>query len=480
MIKTLSIHGLRSYSKETLIDFSQPNGELGGGLTFFVGANNSGKTTAIEALQFFNSSYNRISFSEGKRNAQANHIVHLGLSEEHDGVEYQWSIHSAKGGGSSTTILRNEEEIEPYQLRTSNASHPLPTIYVLQSRRFMEPEFGMSQGSRDDYLRQSSSNNSIRRPVLTYFESRLFQMWDRRDQICGLIDRAFGRHVDWQIDQRDSGQFFLKFRFGDSFHSLDGAGDGLWNVFVLCDSLYDAEDNSTIVLDEPEQSLHPQLQKRVMKILKEESRTKQIVISTHSPYFIDWESLANGGKLIRFCKENEEYTRVYTLGNDSMDWIKCTLRDVQKPHTLGLNTRESFFLDDGLILCEGQDDVVMLRRMAEQIDLDLAGEPFGWGAAGADNIPTILKMLNDLGFKKVVAIFDANKTDRADQCKRDFPQYSVFTIPTDDIRDKRRQKEKPAVNGLVTQSGVLKNEYIDYATSLLNKINYYLKSDSVE
>ena len=474
MIKTLSIHGFRSYSKETLIDFSHPNGEPGGGLTVFVGANNSGKTTAIEALQFFNSSYNRISFSEGKRNVQANHAVHLGLREEQDGVEYQWTIRSVKGGGSSTTILRNGEEIEPNQLRKSNTGHPLPTIYVLQSRRFMEPEFGMSQGSRDDYLRQSSSNYSMRRPVLTNFESRLFQMQDRRDQICRLIDRAFGRHVDWRIDQRDSGQYFLKFKFGDSFHSLHGAGDGLWNVFVLCDSLYDAEENSTIVLDEPEQSLHPQLQKRIMKLLKEESRTKQIIISTHSPYFIDWDSLANGGRLIRFSKENEEYTRVYSLGSDSADWIKSALRDVQKPHTLGLDTRESFFLEDGLILCEGQDDVVMLRRMAEQLDIDLAGEPFGWGAAGADNIPVILKMLNDLGFKKVVALFDANKTDRANQCRRDFPQYYVFTIPTDDIRDKKQQKEKPAVKGLVTQGGTLKEEYKDEVTNLLNQINHCL------
>lgn len=474
MIKTLSIHGFRSYSKETSIDFAQPNGEPGGGLTVFVGANNSGKTTAIEALQYFNSSYTRISFSEGKRNVQANHIVHLGLSEVHDGVEYQWSIRSAEGGGSSTTILRNEEEIEPQQLRISSAGNPLPTIYVLQSRRFMEPEFVMSQGSRDDYLRQSSSNYSMRRPTLTNFESRLFQMQDRRDQICGLIDRAFGRHIDWQIDQRDSGQYFLKFRFGNSFHSLDGAGDGLWNVFVLCDSLYDAEENSTIVLDEPEQSLHPQLQKRIMKLLKEESRTKQIVISTHSPYFIDWDSLANGGRLIRFCKENENNTRVYSLGSGSTCWIKSALSDVQKPHTLGLDTRESFFLEDGLILCEGQDDVVMLRRIAEQLDIDLAGEPFGWGAAGADNIPTILKMLNDLGFKKVAVIFDANKADRAKQCRRDFPQYSVFTIPTDDIRDKKRQKERPAVSGLVTQKGILKKKYKADATELLNHVNSYL------
>ena len=170
----------------------------------------------------------------------------------------------------------------------------------------------MSQGSRDDYLRQSSSNYSMRRPVLTNFESRPFQMQDRRDQICRLIDRAFGRHVDWRIDQRDSGQYFLKFKFGDSFHSLDGAGDGLWNVFVLCDSLYDAEENSTIVLDEPEQSLHPQLQKRIMKLLKEESRTKQIIISTHSPYFIDWDSLANGGRVIRFFVKTTKNIQEFT------------------------------------------------------------------------------------------------------------------------------------------------------------------------
>ncbi len=45
-----------------------PNDKLGGGLTILVGANNSGKTTILEAMRSFNSPKgNPPSFSERKK-----------------------------------------------------------------------------------------------------------------------------------------------------------------------------------------------------------------------------------------------------------------------------------------------------------------------------------------------------------------------------------------------------------------------------
>ena len=82
-------------------------------------------------------------------------------------------------------------------------------------------------------------------------------------------------------------------------HTSEGIGDGIWSIFTIADALYDAEEGGTIVIDEPELSLHPQYQKRVMNLLMEESANKQVIISTHSPYFISWEALKNKGIINR-------------------------------------------------------------------------------------------------------------------------------------------------------------------------------------
>jgi predicted ATPase len=53
--------------------------------------------------------------------------------------------------------------------------------------------------------------------------------------------------------------------------------------------LLKAEKYSLILLDEPETSLHPGAQKRLIAFLLEQIRTKhlQIVISTHSPTIVE-------------------------------------------------------------------------------------------------------------------------------------------------------------------------------------------------
>ena len=68
MIKSITIQGLGGFGEERTIQFALPNNKLGGGLTILVGANNSGKTTILEAMRSFNSTKdNPPSFSERKK-----------------------------------------------------------------------------------------------------------------------------------------------------------------------------------------------------------------------------------------------------------------------------------------------------------------------------------------------------------------------------------------------------------------------------
>ncbi len=67
------------------------------------------------------------------------------------------------------------------------------------------------------------------------------------------------------------------------------AGSGEFAIVLLVAGILTAEPKSLVLLDEPETSLHPGAQKRLMKFLMKQAKEKkhQIVLSTHSPTLIE-------------------------------------------------------------------------------------------------------------------------------------------------------------------------------------------------
>jgi len=137
MIKRITIHGLRGFGEERTIEFAIPaNNTPGSGLTILVGANNSGKTTVLEALRSFNAQKgNSPSYSERKRNMNCeNGRIHLKLETTEDEV---FRIDTIEGGGSTTSL--SKEGI------VDDSWWESPKIFVLQSRRFVDYEFHRSE-----------------------------------------------------------------------------------------------------------------------------------------------------------------------------------------------------------------------------------------------------------------------------------------------------------------------------------------------
>jgi hypothetical protein len=100
---------------------------------------------------------------------------------------------------------------------------------------------------------------------------------------------------------------------------------------------------------------------------------------------------------------------------------------------------------------------------------------FGWGSGGASNILKIAKILQELGYKKVVAIFDGDKPSDLKSFNEQSPKYSGVIISAPDVRDKPAVN-KPSKEGIMTQSGDLKEKYKDEITLLFSNINSYLRS----
>lgn len=452
MIKTLTIAGFRGFGKEQEITFSLPNGkDEGSGLNILVGANNTGKSSIIEAIKAFNAVS---TFSEGKRNSKCGQRVSLKIIDE---GENQYTINTVPSGGSQSNYEPNGQFLK---------------AYVLPSRRHVEYEFSESSWDKDLYLSYDKLDN--RKSSIPRFNNRLFQMMKNKEQIDNLISFVMGKKINWTIEQNDSGRYYVKFNFGSYYHSSEGVGDGLWSILTICDALYDSSSNDIIVIDEPELSLHPAYQKKVLDLLLRYSKDRQIIISTHSPYFISWQAIAKGAALIRTQKNNESDIEVNSLSDETKSKIGGYLKDLNNPHVLGLNANEVFFLDDNIIVTEGQEDVVLFGKALTKSELVINGDFYGWGAGGASKEKTILSILNDLGYKHVVAVFDGDKREDAEELEEMFNHYKIIVLPKDDIRDKDIPEKK--VEGIMTEKGRMKEDYKDWFKSeFIDAINQYFE-----
>ena len=109
---------------------------------------------------------------------------------------------------------------------------------------------------------------------------------------------------------------------------------------------------------------------------------------------------SNGATLARVIS-TKEGTKIFQLSDKSKSLIsKLASGNLYNPHTWGLDAREFFFQEDGIILVEGQEDVLLYPEIAKQLGKEIQGSFFGWGVGGSGNIPKLCSIAKDLGFKK--------------------------------------------------------------------------------
>ena len=451
-LKKMEIRGFRGFNSKQTIKFAVPNDTPSSGLTIITGANNSGKSSIIECLKARGGSQSP-SFTVGARNSTIDKVE---IAYFVNGKKE--TLSSLKKGGSETKKDGIGSEFK---------------VFVLPSRRAFNPFFGRGLQTRDQYLNQASLP-AQRSSIMDNFQYRLFNILENQEAFNQVLHKVLKFKPKWSIDQSDQGQYFLKFFNGKNSHTSDGMGEGIVSIFAIVDSLYDSKKDDVIVIDEPELSLHPALQKRVFALISEFSKDRQIIISTHSPYFVDIDSLINGSNLIRVINEGAG-TKVFQLSSEGRKIIKKLAQgNLYNPHTFGLDARELFFQEDGIVIVEGQEDVLFFPEIARQLDTEISASFFGWGAGGASNINYICELLENLGFKKVAAILDGDKKMDVSKLKKQFPKYHFSHINADDIRNKKRRPATKAVKGLLDNQRKVKKEYKEDTIQLIQKLNTYM------
>jgi hypothetical protein len=147
--------------------------------------------------------------------------------------------------------------------------------------------------------------------------------------------------------QRLRVEIVLEDRLGDI--PIRFAGAGMWEALVLSALL--AEEDKVLVLDEPALNLHPPLQRRILKALRE--RKGQVILITHSPYMIPLDEPQDLRRIFRFYKDEKEgATRIRTVPEEAGE---ADLREMLRWFR-GSADVAAFLLAGGVILTEGETE----------------------------------------------------------------------------------------------------------------------------
>jgi len=313
--------------------------KLYSGLTIFVGPNGSGKTRTLKEMRdYFKSEGNKVRYLSSNR---------LGEMEQYRSTidQYSYSI----------------EDYSVGDLWKKKARYKIETI---------SGDFFAMDEKRDVYIK-----------------------------VAERLSIMFGReiHLEW-----NAGQLKVYFeKKGDlEGYSVVLEASGLVNLVSILAALYD-DDMEILLIDEPEVSLHPQLQayllKEIKKIIKLYNKT--VVISTHSTEFLSFSTVEDFCNLVFF----DENTTPIQLQPDRDELKNKKLKDFL--FRMSQMYKNGFFAKN-IFLLEGTSDLIVCQFLINKFNLEVA-------AAGTQIIPvdgkgqftTISKLFRLLN-KKVTILTD--------------------------------------------------------------------------
>lgn len=158
--------------------------------------------------------------------------------------------------------------------------------HLAHRMRYAKERRALRRGYRkQDYLRRRSS--SLKKQLdssgtpLTQEELDILRYILERDYVSGRLLRhhLFHGHEGWTI------VFKTGHHAGGYSDAFAGSGESA--AALLVHNVLNAPDKSLVLLDEPETSLHPRAQQRILEFLAHQAvrKTLQVVMATHSIYF---------------------------------------------------------------------------------------------------------------------------------------------------------------------------------------------------
>ena len=194
------------------------------------------------------------------------------------------------------------------------------------------------------------------------------------------LQKLFKRNIKIDWDAGNLKVSFARLDNGNSYYSSGREASGLLHLVGILSALYDDE-VGVLLIDEPEVSLHPQLQAfllkeitRVAGIPGEDNYKKIIVMATHSTEMI---KISKTDDLLSFIFCNDLKEEPIQIRKDAGELknthVKGLVARLGQEHKLALFSRTP-------LLVEGPSDVIICNTLSDKLYLNLE-------AAGSQILP---------------------------------------------------------------------------------------------
>lgn len=326
-------------------------------------------------------------------------------------------------GAGKTQILRGlKQSLNPYlndkKIRYVSAGRLGPMEYYRSNYDGTSSTPSFDQANFGD--KASTTRRHQTETILGDFAT-LSERTDILIKVQERLRKLFKRNivVDW-----DGGYlkvFFARVdQVGNKNYSSAREASGLLHLVSILASLYDDE-IGCLLIDEPEVSLHPQLQSFLLDEIKKvagantEKGKKLVFISTHSTEFIEVNSVAQLASIV-FCKDVHENPIQIdpSLGEFQSKKLQALLTRLGQEHKLALFCHTP-------LLVEGPSDEIICSALSRKLSLNLeaAGSQI-LPVTGKGQFPVVVKLFRLIG--KVPALLAD-----ADAITDDLDIIGVFT-----------------------------------------------------
>lgn len=229
-----------------------------------------------------------------------------------------------------------------------------------------------------------------------------FTLDDRKDVYIKVAERLtvlFQRQIFIRWDAGNMKVFFAK-TATENEYSVAAEASGLVNIISILAALFD-EEIPVLMIDEPEVSLHPQLQSYLLREIQNAASFygKTVIISTHSTEMISLSSTNDLFNMIFFTEKQvpiQIAPETPELGNRKL--VDFLIR-IGQVHKTG-------FFAKKVLLIEGVSDLIICRFLANKLNLniDVAGSQI-IPVDGKGQFPIIAKFFRLIG-KEVAVLTD--------------------------------------------------------------------------
>ena len=345
-IKSINLSYFKGFSSDNNeLTFKIPNGQnVGSGLNIFIGENNTGKSTIFEAINFLRDEVKDVNVIKTKQEdgSQPNHASIeltftgniLEVIESFAPTNKQAAFRNAVANNELKAYRDTENPKELKLWRNGNFENvsgiaaPFKKMFEnnfiwADTNPSNEASFGAStmcgtllkeiatahtqtgeyQSFTQQFNQVFNNPNSELRTKIAEIEQKIQQVFTEQ----------FGQaSIKFKFENVDISSYFktAELMIDDGIETaMSEKGNGMQRAVALAllqvyaEALaHEPEQGITkpfyLFIDEPEICLHPRGQKKLFDALLEISKTKQIFLTTHSPYFLISPYLSNAGLFI--------------------------------------------------------------------------------------------------------------------------------------------------------------------------------------